>query len=963
MLTSYAQNFEDVILWRALKHVNRGFYIDIGAHDPVVDSVSLAFYEKGWRGVHVEPTAAYAEKLRQARPDETVIQAAIGMKSGTIPFWEFDNGLSTGDPTIAAMHKRDNRKSVRIDVPCMPMSTLLSNHSDRDIHWLKIDVEGMERAVIQSWPPAKTRPWIVVVESTKPNSPEPTFANWEPVLVALGYEFVYFDGLNRFYVSREQLELKRHFGPGPNYFDDFALSGYASAPFCARINAELANLREQAAARANEAGNTSGAAHRLLQGVLAWLTLRPGSHPRRVARRGIVVVARFLLARPRLGQQAKFLLRFFPTIEARLRMMPFRMPAQNFVEHHPDLESRPHLPRRARYVYSQLKALIASGEGRDKVAASLRPTLAYISPLPPEPSGIADYSAELLPELSRHFEIDIVVAQREVRDLYITATFPIRTVDWFRNHADKYDRILYHFGNNIFHQHMFRLLDEIPGVVVLHDFFLSHLIAYMENHGSFPNAWVLELYTSHGYQAVWQRFRANNTDDIIWRYPCNLSVLQRAQGIIVHSANSLRLARKWYGGDPSDWAVIPFPRTSRVGENKMAARAALGFGASDFLVCTFGYLVPTKHSRRLLHAWLKSPLARDCTCHLIFVGENDAGSYGREMLATIRDNLIDGNVRITGWVDADVFRQYLAAADIGIQLRTLSRGETSAAVFDCMNYGLATIVNANGSMADLDGDAVWKLPDDFTDAQLIGALETLWKDAKLREKFGTRAREIILEKHNPFTCAAQYHAAIERFYTSAASRTRALTFAIAGIERMPDDDELIEITETVARSEPPPLNRPQLLLDVSKTCRSELKTGIESAARALILAFLERPPEGFRVEPVYLSDEGGSWHYRYARRFTLDLLACPLDALADDAVDLQAGDVLLGLDNSGHRPIEGEAASLLADYRSRGVAVYLTVNDLLHAALAQHFRRGGDEDQADRMKSVGACGAETARHN
>ncbi len=74
---SYAQNFEDVILWRALKHVGRGFYIDIGAQDPVIDSVSLAFYEQGWRGVHVEPVAEYAEKLRKARPDEEVIQAAV----------------------------------------------------------------------------------------------------------------------------------------------------------------------------------------------------------------------------------------------------------------------------------------------------------------------------------------------------------------------------------------------------------------------------------------------------------------------------------------------------------------------------------------------------------------------------------------------------------------------------------------------------------------------------------------------------------------------------------------------------------------------------------------------------------------------------------------------------------------------------------------------------------------------
>lgn len=253
-IISYAQNFEDVILWRTLKHVAWGFYIDVGAQDPVINSVSLAFYEKGWRGVHVEPTAAYAEKLRQARPDETVIQAAIGTSAQSITFWEFpDTGLSTGICSIATKHERDSRKGGRVQVPCIRLSKLLSDLGDRDIHWLKIDVEGMERAVIKSWRPAKARPRIVVVESTKPNSAEPAYADWEPLLVKLGYDFVYFDGLNRFYVSREHPELKKGFGPGPNYFDDFALSGKANAPFCARINAEAASLREQAAARADEA--------------------------------------------------------------------------------------------------------------------------------------------------------------------------------------------------------------------------------------------------------------------------------------------------------------------------------------------------------------------------------------------------------------------------------------------------------------------------------------------------------------------------------------------------------------------------------------------------------------------------------------------------------------------------------------------------------------------------------------
>jgi len=257
-ITSYAQNFEDVILLRALKHVKNGCYVDIGAQDPVGDSVSLAFYEQGWRGLHVEPTPHYAQKIREARPDEVVVEAAIASQEGTITFFEFpDTGLSTGDEIIARQHEAEGFKIRQMHVPCLPLSHILDSLNGRDIHWLKIDVEGMEEQVIDSWSPSTARPWVVLVESTKPNSTEPSFEGWEPKLLALGYEFVYFDGLNRFYTSVECKELKSAFGAGPNYFDHFVLT--ALSPFCFTLNAEItqlqlemAHLRQQLTTRTDQ---------------------------------------------------------------------------------------------------------------------------------------------------------------------------------------------------------------------------------------------------------------------------------------------------------------------------------------------------------------------------------------------------------------------------------------------------------------------------------------------------------------------------------------------------------------------------------------------------------------------------------------------------------------------------------------------------------------------------------------
>jgi FkbM family methyltransferase len=243
MLVSYAQNFEDVILWRALKDVKDGLYIDVGAHDPDADSVSLLFYQRGWRGIHLEPVHEFAERLRLARPDEEVIEAAIGSETGPLTFYKIgDTGLSTGDAAIAARHQTAGFPIETRKVPCLPLSEILSRFGQRDIHWLKIDVEGMERSVIDSWLPSQARPWIVIMESTEPNSPTPNFASWEPLLLKLGYEFVYFDGLNRFYVSETQPQLKLAFGAGPNYFDGFSLTRRS---FFTRLQAaEQSNLEQ-----------------------------------------------------------------------------------------------------------------------------------------------------------------------------------------------------------------------------------------------------------------------------------------------------------------------------------------------------------------------------------------------------------------------------------------------------------------------------------------------------------------------------------------------------------------------------------------------------------------------------------------------------------------------------------------------------------------------------------------------
>jgi glycosyltransferase involved in cell wall biosynthesis len=541
------------------------------------------------------------------------------------------------------------------------------------------------------------------------------------------------------------------------------------------------------------------------------------------------------------------------------------------------------------------------------VAPLRRPRLAYVAPLPPERSGIAEYSVELLPELGRHYEIDVVTPQASVLDPWVKANCRVRGLDWFREHAGQYDRVLYHMGNSACHSHMFSLMEEIPGVVVLHDFFLSGVAAYLESTGADPGFWTAALYESHGYAAVGQRFNGD-ASEVKLAYPCNLRVLRAALSVIVHADNSRRLARAWYGAAAADgWRVIPHLRVAAANIQRRQARAALGLGQDSFVVCSFGLLDSSKLNDRLLSAWLATGLARDPDCVLVFVGENAAGAYGAALLATIAASPARERIRITGWADTEVYRQYLAAADVGVQLRANSRGETSGTVLDCMNHGLATIVNAHGSLADLPDDALIKLEDRFEDPDLSKALQRMRDDPEERLHFGRLGREVILNRHAPRACADQYALVIEQAYHDSAYGPGALFGAVARLEPGANgDQDLAGFAQAVADALPPRLRLPQRFVEVDPGMKPN------AAAAQALMRRLGEPLGASRVEPVYLDKVG---RLRYARRLALQLLNCPARAMEDEVAEFHHGDTFVALPGEGRK----ERVELLKELRRRGV--------------------------------------------
>lgn len=586
---------------------------------------------------------------------------------------------------------------------------------------------------------------------------------------------------------------------------------------------------------------------------------------------------------------------------------------------------------------------------KDKQAASsARHRLAYLSPLPPERSGISDYSAQLLRALVHWYDIDVIVDQSQVTDDWIVTHCAVRDVQWFSDHHGEFDRVIYHMGNSHFHQHMFDLLHLAPGVVVLHDFFLSGVLAHRQFNGgpSQSNVWTQAMQNSHGYVATKASLEPRKTTDAIWQYPCNLPLLQSALGVIVHSEHSKQLVEQWYGSGASQgWEVIPLLREPAVKTYKSQARKALNLPENAFVVCSFGLLGPHKLNQNLLHAFVHSSLAKSPNCHLVFVGENHEGDYGKNLEKQI--HMVSGKERIhiTGWTDAEVFAQYLAAADIAVQLRTLSRGETSAAVLDCMNHGLATIVNANGSMADLDPRTVWKLPDQFEQSELINALETLWKDASRRQALGDTARQTVVTRHAPQTCAEQYKNAIENFYLHAKGVHQLMESSPQTVQK---PEERVKLAMALAKTFPPEPRQRQLLIDVSELVQRDAKTGIQRVTRAVLHEWLHRPQAGWSVQPVYAVE--GQLGYRYAQKFTSAFLGMTAHWTEDVPVDAWPGDVFIGLDLQPH--IVPAQQAVLDDWFQRGVTVKFVVYDLLPILMPEAFVQGATETHEKWLQCV-----------
>ncbi|MCG7199136.1 glycosyltransferase [Marinobacter pelagius] len=579
--------------------------------------------------------------------------------------------------------------------------------------------------------------------------------------------------------------------------------------------------------------------------------------------------------------------------------------------------------------------------------------IAFVSPLPPSRTGIADYSAELLRELCDRFSVDVVVDQEEVSDPFVGQHCTVRSPRWLIDHQQDYDGIVYHIGNSAFHAYQMPLIRRAPGIVVLHDFFLGDLQFARERAEPSIPFLLRAIYRSDGYRALVGKSESRSAE-LIRDYPANYDVARYSKGLVVHSDFSRQLLKRQYPAiDQKTIHVIPHLRQPELKRSRSEARARLGLSDGDFLTCTFGVVGPNKLALELLEAWQASRLSERPGSKLAFVGEA-GGRYGDDLRRRIDTGVVPENAWITGWAETELFHDYLAAADLAVQLRANSRGETSGTILDCMNYSVPTIVNANGSMSELPSESVYMLRDKFEKAELVEALDAIVLRPELAQRLSERGRQAILELYCPRLCAEKYASVIAASVEDGQSTPNEIVQnAISSEKAQGNEESAREIFRAAALTFGGTQIQRTVHVDVTATAATDLKTGIERVARALLREMALHGREGIRVEAVALRRTSGGWRYCYARRFMSELLGITGLDLDDSPIEPASGDCLVALDVAGQPVIEAQRQGVFETLRAHGVHVSFLVHDILPLMQPEVFPPGAEEGFRQWLDAVG----------
>jgi glycosyltransferase involved in cell wall biosynthesis len=364
--------------------------------------------------------------------------------------------------------------------------------------------------------------------------------------------------------------------------------------------------------------------------------------------------------------------------------------------------------------------------------------VAILTPLPPAKTGVAHYASMVVPALTRAIESDLPV------DGSVQA-FP--SLDGYD--ASDFDAVIYQLGNNPHHEWIYAEAMRVPGVVVLHDLVLHHLIVEMTLARGDADGYVAALEASHGQSgAAWARGRAAGLHSEMGNFllPASVDVARRARAVIVHNHYAADRLRSF--GVETPIHVVPHPYVAETRQfDRDALRARHGFDASHRVVGFFGFLTSAKRAEVVLEAF-RIAREREPLLALLVVGE-PAPNIDLEKLSG------DGIV-VTGYVADDEFPAYYAAADRFVNLRYPSAGETSGTLIRALDAGKPVAVSDYAQFAELPNDIAFKVP--FGEGEVARLVEFFTRDF---DDVGPRQRAWLEENATLERTVAGYRDALE----------------------------------------------------------------------------------------------------------------------------------------------------------------------------------------------------------
>ncbi|MFN2116991.1 MAG: glycosyltransferase family 4 protein [Candidatus Promineifilaceae bacterium] len=380
--------------------------------------------------------------------------------------------------------------------------------------------------------------------------------------------------------------------------------------------------------------------------------------------------------------------------------------------------------------------------------------IAYFSPLPPQRSGITDYSLELLPFLTQLADVTLFVNEPEAIDERVLNKYQVQSNDQFIHDHDQYDLALYHIGNSEYHDDITRLAMEFPGAIVLHDFNLHHAVAKRTLGKEDVFAYVREVGYEQGVSGIQKAlaFR-QGFGTPIFGSPLNGRLLDTSLGVIVHSQYAANLVRgQGYRGP---LAVIPALITPLAGRSR---RADLNLAEDVLLFGSFGLITKEKQVDSVLRA-LEKLRGEMPNVHYLLVGRTMPDVPVDELVCDLG---LEDLVHPIGYVeDLSEFIDWIHTSDVVINLRNPTVAETSAVALRALAAGKALIVDDHGWYREIPPEAALKITPGSEDA-LLEAMRLTGQSKSLRESLGKAGLRFTRESCHPENVAEFYYIELQR---------------------------------------------------------------------------------------------------------------------------------------------------------------------------------------------------------